>query len=57
VLACAAALRIMNIFCPGVGAGGIFGGSGVVFYPHEVLSHSLFVDELRCPFLSIGCGY
>jgi len=37
---CTAALRTMNIFCPGVGASGIFGGGGVVFSPHEVLSHS-----------------
>jgi len=29
----------MNIFCPSVGAAGIFGGGGVVFYPYEVLSH------------------
>jgi len=36
---CAAALRTMNIFGPG----GIFGGGGVVFSPHEVLSHSTTV--------------
>ena len=38
-MACAAVLRTMDIFCPGVGAGGIFGSGGVVFYPQEVLSH------------------
>jgi len=43
VLACAAVLRTMNIYYPGVGAGGIFGSGGVVFFPQEVLSHSTTV--------------
>jgi len=43
VLACAAVLRTMDICCPGVGAGGIFGSGGVVFSSQEVLSHSTTV--------------
>jgi len=46
VLACAAALRTMNIFCSGVGVSGIFGVGGVVFSPQEVLSHSTTVFDV-----------